>query len=771
MNKCLFNTCLFAVCLLLANCNIIPLKAQITVDAFKNPPIEYRPMPLWFWNNSTIDEKELSAQFQQMITKDGYGGCAILPFGKEFRPTYLSDDYFTLYEKVIKEVERTGTQMSLYDEYGFPSGSMGAINGDDTPRFMKKHPDATIKRLDKVEYVVSPGEIFSQPLPQGKLMAVLAMDTVTFKRISLRKQIQNGKVNWTIPQGAWKVFFFVCVKDGDPNVDYLSPDAVKRFIKETHEMYYQRFPTAFGKTITTTFFDEPTMYRAGGRIWTNDFNDKFIKQYGFSPELLYPALWRTIGEDTAAARNYLFGFRAQLYAEGFMKTIQEWSKAHGIQSTGHQDQEETLNPVSVSGDLMLCGKYMDIPGIDKIGGGRPTEQFYKVVSSSAYNWDKTSVMSETYGAMGNISVETLYTIAMEQYTKGINHLIPHAVWYNDQSVTFLPELSYRNSLYNKDLPTFNKFLSRLNYVLARKGRHVADIAMVYPIESMQSEHYLDGSKGYYEGGVEIPHTDYIRISTLLTDSLGKDFTYLHPEIINDKCQIKGKKIVLNNTINQEAYSLLIIPSMKTISVANLKKIEKFYNAGGCLLFTTQLPDQSAEFGQNKKVRDTIHRILHDNKKGKGKAFFIPNPSSQTIKKILDKCELTFDVNFVNQQPLNYIHKVCENRSVYYFANLDNSPRNSEIVLRGKIYPTLFNPHTGETSEIDFTHQTNDNTEITVLTLSLQGNSSVFLIEQQRPSPYDIAADSTAIVMHGAALWSTSLRNILKYFNNKIICES
>lgn len=725
-----FSTCLFAVCLLIGSCYINSAQAQITGDVFKNPPMKYRPIPLWFWNNSTVNEEELQTQFQQMIAKDGYGGCAILPFGGSFRPKYLSDEYFALYKKAIEEAEKAGAQMSLYDEYGFPSGSMGAINGDDTPRFMQKHPEATIKRLDKVEYAVSPGKLFSQPLPDGQLMSVVAMDTITHERISLRDRIQEGKVNWTVPQqGAWKVLFFVCVKDGDPNVDYLSPDAVKLFIKETHEAYYERFSEAFGKTITTTFFDEPTMYRAAGRMWTNDFNEKFKKQYGFSPELIYPALWYDIGEDTAPARNYLFGFRSQLYAKGFMKTIQDWSKAHGIQATGHQDQEEILNPVSVSGDLMLCGKYMGIPGIDKIGGGRPTELFYKVVSSSAYNWDKTLVMSETYGAMGNISVETLYNIAMEQYSKGINHLIPHAVWYNDQSVTFLPELSYRNPLYNKALPDFNLFLTRLNYVLAREGRHVADIAMIYPIESLQAEHYLDGAKGYYEGGVEIPNTDYTRISTLLTDSLGKDFTYLHPEVINEKCRIKGSKLLLNNKINKEEYSVLIVPGMKTISVANLKKIEKFYRAGGCVLFTTQLPEQSVEFGQNKKVRDTVHRLLNESKSGKGKAFFVSHPSSETMKEALDACQLTFDVDFANDEPLNYIHKIQDNQSVYYFANLSKSPRRSEIVLRGKVDPIVFDPHTGETKEINYTHQTKNRTETTVLTLPLQGNTSVFLIER------------------------------------------
>ena len=102
-----------------------------------------------------------------------------------------------------------------------------------------------------------------------------------------------------------------------------------------------------------------------------------------------------------------------------MKTISDWAEAHGILATGHQDQEEIANPTSVAGDLMLVGKYLGMPGIDKIGNGRATEDFYKVVSSSANNWDKTYVMSETFGAMGNIPVEKLYETAIEQYTKGI----------------------------------------------------------------------------------------------------------------------------------------------------------------------------------------------------------------------------------------------------------------------------------------------------------------------------------------------------------------
>ena len=153
----------------------------------------------------------------------------------------------------------------------------------------------------------------------------------------------------------------------------MDEEAVKLFVEDTHEQYYKRFSEAFGKTVTSTFFDEPTLYYASGRSWTSSFNEKFRHQYGFDPDTLYPALWYEMGEHTAAARNLLYGFRAKLYSEGFMKTIAEWAEAHGILSTGHQDQEEVANTTSVSGDLMLDGKYMSMPGIDKIGGNRPPD--------------------------------------------------------------------------------------------------------------------------------------------------------------------------------------------------------------------------------------------------------------------------------------------------------------------------------------------------------------------------------------------------------------
>ena len=112
----------------------------------------------------------------------------------------------------------------------------------------------------------------------------------------------------------------------------------------------------------------------------------------------YPALWYDIGPETAAARNALFGFRAELYTENFFGRIAAWCEAHGISMSGHVDQEEPRNPVGVQGDLMKIFKHQHIPGIDDIWWSGRSNVSYKVISSAAYNYDRPLVMAETYAA-------------------------------------------------------------------------------------------------------------------------------------------------------------------------------------------------------------------------------------------------------------------------------------------------------------------------------------------------------------------------------------
>ena len=586
-----------------------PCRADVKSD-FTDPPLRLRSRPLWFWNDTAVTADGVAEQLTGARDRSGYGGLAPLPFGPKFTPEYLSDKYFDVYGAAVAKARELGMFITLYDEYGFPSGSCGAMMGDGVPRFKNKYPDATLRRLDKHEDTVTGPATYARNLPPGKLMSLVAMNTSTLERLDLTNQVKDGSISWNAPAGNWKIMTFVCVLDGEPIVDYLEPEQIDKFIAMVYQPYYDHFGKDFGATINRAFYDEPTLYRAQGRTWTDRFNEKFQAAHGFSPTPFYPALWYDIGPETQAARNYLFGFRAELYAAGYVKTIQDWCAKHGgVHLLGHQDQENVKNPVGVSGDLMKSYEYQDVPGIDKIGWDNDPEAYYKIVSSVCYNWDKAQAMTETYGAMGNLPWDRLYSIVMEQYAKGINNFVQHGVWYNLDHITYLPELSYRNPRYADGLPAYNTYIGRLNVLLQEPGRHVADIAVLYPIATLQAGFRFDGPIGPYSGGVNVPEADYVYLGELLSTKVCRDFTFLHPEILDDRCSLHGDTLNLDNKINFENYKVVILPGHKTIRWSNLKKIKEFYEHGGKVIATGQLPDKSAEFGHDADVVAAINEMF------------------------------------------------------------------------------------------------------------------------------------------------------------------
>jgi hypothetical protein len=729
-----------------------------SAEKFANPPIRYWPRPLWFWNNTEVTAGGVIELMQAMRDKCGYGGFGVVPFGKNFKPEYLSEDYLLIYGKMLEKAKELGMTVSLYDEFGFPSGSVGAFaEGDDTPRFQQKFPEQTIERLDKSEEMATGPRTYEKKIPEGKLMGVVAMDSSTKRRIDITESVSGGMLRWNVPAGKWRVMIFTCVIDGVPIADYLNPEAVRNFTRMVHDVYYRRFKEYFGSVIYGTFFDEPSMFHAGFRMWTDEFNEKFIAKYSFSPVTLYPAMWYDIGPGTESARNYLFGFRAELYALGFPKVVNDWSVAHGITATGHTAPEEVLVPVNSAGDLMKSFRYLEIPGIDKIGGHRPAERFYKLVSSSAYNWDRTLVMSETYGAMpdydkpGDLTWNQIDSIAMDQYTKGINMLIPHAVWYDNTKVTYKPELSYRNPLYADSLQSFTRFLSRLNYILQDSGRHVADIAVIYPIHTLQGDHYFYDQTGpaNIDGPVDTAYTfyknavkeiDYIDVANWLTNNAGKDFTFLHPEVLDEKCTFRDGRLHLENQINTEDYSVIIVPSCKTISIANLKKIFDFYIMGGTVIFTTQLPSKSFEPARDNEVIKLILTLfpLGESDDGSikssqknGKACFIAHPDGQKLRDALQKCIDNFDVDYPLNPNLQYIHKVMGGRNVFYFANIGGSPVETSVCLRGNMKLNEWDPHSGITGGVTAKSIQNTTTGsfLTQVKLKLNPYHSCFLVEE------------------------------------------
>jgi hypothetical protein len=85
-----------------------------------------------------------------------------------------------------------------------------------------------------------------------------------------------------------------------------------------------------------------------------------------------------------------------------------------------------------------------------------------------------------------------------------------------------------------------------------------------------------------------------------------------------------------------------------------------------------------------------------------KPFFCPGPDKRSMEQVLAQLQPAADVIFPeNTSPspdygkFSYIHKVNDGKHIYLFANSSDDYIDTDVLLKGKLKPQLWNPHTGE----------------------------------------------------------------------------
>ena len=665
---------------------------------FATPPPKYRPIGF-----------NKAANANTLITTDGLGGVSEMGDCSNYR----TPAWYHSIHVALATIKQLGASYTIYDESQFPSGSAGNGNANHggicnpppEPLLATLYPNNTIKRLDKTDNWVTGPTTFSATVQNSgttTLMAVVAMDTADKpqKFVDLTDSVKGTAISWSVPAGRWDVIVFECVKDGNVICDYLDSVSVNLFIQMAYQPYADSMPEYCGNTITESWYDEPSLIPGSGRQWTPLYNQKFKQKFGFSPTVYYPALWYNIGPLTQAARNYLFGFRAELFSRGIIKEINAWCDAHGIRATGHLDNEDWTCPVGATGDVIKAFQYSSIPGLDDIGYTY-THLFYKFFSSAAYNWDKTLVGIENGGDYGK---------AIEQLADGVQ--IQHCF--------SVPALTY------------NQWFGRCGVLLQPVARHVADIAVLYPIATCQGVYYFGSSSGPTRD-TPVPEADYDTVGNILSSGINRDFTWIHPEVLDGKCTISGTTMKLNNTINHEEYKVFIIPGCVTINWSNLQKVKQFYDNGGQVIATGTLPSKSAEFGHDTDVANTVKAMFPvtgqtlKNAAG-GSAVFLGTATAAKMLTALDNAVAAYDVQFEPETGgLRYIHKVLgDSLNVYFFGNNSTATISTFARLRGNFTPQQWDPHTGLITTPQFTQVQSGGTTITRVPITLTTLHSVFI---------------------------------------------
>ena len=562
------------------------MKTSVLND-FKNPGSQFRGAPFWAWNGK-LEPTELRRQIQVM-QQMGLGGF-FMHSRVGLATHYLSKDWFSCVDACVDEAKKLGMSAWMYDEDRWPSGAAGGL--------VTKNPKYRMRSLVP--------HIFEKAANLKWTPDTVAAFTgcIEGSSISNVRQLQKGKTAPKLAAGE-KLIVFVVELQGCSNwyngftyLDTLSHEAVKAFIKVTHESYKKNNGKDFGRTIPGMFTDEPNhgnkldhdnnTNNPGGLPWTGTLLKTFQKRYGYD---LVPHLVELVfdvdGNGMRPARLHYHDCVTHLYVDAFGRQIFEWCEKNKLKFTGHQLEEDTLSSqTNMVGSCIRNYEYMQAPGMDLLTEHWRVFNTAKQLSSGARQFGAKWRLTETYGCTGwDFPFAGHKALGDWQAAMGINLRCQHLSWYtmSGEAKRDYPAAIFYQSPWWELYPKVEDYFARIHAVMTQ-GEEVRDLLVIHPVESM----WMMVKTGWHG------HADMHAFNDLpikLTDRLlaeHVDFDFGDEEVMSRHAAVikaGGAPVV---RVGKGRYKAVLVPPMKTMRRSTLSLLKKFKASGGVVSFVGEI---------------------------------------------------------------------------------------------------------------------------------------------------------------------------------------
>ena len=450
--------------------------------------------------------------------------------------------------------------------------------------------------LTRMEYFYSSCEHINKVFDMEKTMAITAYDELYDARINLTDKIENGVLDYSLPEGNWTVSHYVCEKSDlefsrtSTCANRLSKSDYTEYINNILDLLGEKVKDSLGKTVSLIYVPELCFDAPNRRDWDMAINDEFIKEYGVHPSRYYDALYGSIGESTANVKSLLLSVRARLFRHGCIDAIREFAEKHGINHIYSLCEPKIPANTWLFGDALKNASPCAVLDKAYMYGSNSI----KLAMPAAENTDGKTVYCDIFRDYYKFNAEIVYNEAINAYAQGINNLILHS--------PTVKEISKREKkvykIKNGDLQTsFSKFI-RSAQALLSIGKCVSDIAIMYPVNAIQANvNFYQRNEGRFEYPPSQIQNDYMTLMSILSVNCAQDAMYIHPDDLVENCRVEGKKLVFEKT-GMEC-RMLFLPGANISSHTTARKIKEFYDAGGTVVATVLLPKYANEFEYGK----------------------------------------------------------------------------------------------------------------------------------------------------------------------------
>ncbi len=532
------------------------------------------PVPFWFWNG---DQQENEITRQLDFAKDGgWRGLAVHARTGNKTP-YVEKRWLELFRHTCIEAKKRNLEIWLYDEEGFPSGTVGGRLPARGEEFQEKY---------LVWHETAPEEA-------EKIPNIIA----SFRKSDTEMLVFERKL-------------------GEAFTDMLSQKAADAFLEMTHEKYTEYAGEFFGNTVTTVYTDD-IGYHCGcwndqhTLPWSDTFAQEFEQINGYSILKNLSALVWDLPDSAKIRRDYRSTL-SLILNKVFVRSMRKWANNHGMILTGHLCGDEGPFSFMVKhfGDPSFFYMEEDIPGIDDYLTANDTNRYMthprndygrlvnkvrgfplsvlaKQASSVASQFKNGKCSSEVLTSRGwGVPVESQMAQMFFELALGVNIIVHHACSYTTEGLTKRdhPASYFFQQPYFCCNKSIYEPLNR-SLALLQEGRIDADTLVIHPVNAVFAE---DNGKREEE-----PEWEHFQQLTLDLLRAHVSFDYGYENLIAGYGKVKDKTLQIGDCCYKSVF--LTIP-MNRLSEPVQNILHSFAESGGNLTDKiSDLHDCSADF--------------------------------------------------------------------------------------------------------------------------------------------------------------------------------
>lgn len=667
---------------------------------FENPGNQYRMCQYVMGGRANFDQ----------LQKYGIGS-AVLGLLKTPTRAYLhNEEAWAECLSNLNDALDRGMGVWIYDEDGYPSGAAGGLTVDGHPEYCSigvkqivqkgkgrntvklALPDGAVKFVNAAIYPVKKGQIDYQhgtlvPINGSSIQTDGMDDEWAFcVYVSVKMLGHPERRNWWLNNGEY------------PNL--MNFDACQRYIEVTHDAYKRRFGARFRKltafytgepslaTVANFEFTSPSRPEGEAYIpWDDAFATAFEADHGYDIRQCMAAVYLKDTEDGAIIRHHYWQTVANVLEKNFFGAIAKWCDKNGGGLSGHLLLEEyMIDHVSLYGDFLQQMACFHIPGYD--------HYYYRHGIDQGHNLMMGRYSFARSRAQGNRKAQALIEPILSGYldsARGKLHLIPISVHRSNLSMMIASGANIVNSYVNYyDYPVvefkrLNDYIGRMCY-FTTDAQDITMVGMYYPIGSFQARSHATEQSVF-----AAPNNPDIKKLQDRQNAIGQELFKRDISFnILDAWAI-GQARVVNGTLQIAGYKYraMIMPDMDIIPLAVLKKLRRFKEGGGVLIWAGKLPTMGSTNAETPQVKMLIAgmQTLSDLKR-----------ITQRIGKLGD-CGLA--VKAENPEQFYYFgyRKRIDGRlrSVYIMVNNHNT--TNTVSLSNKGTGRLYDPWKGEYASV------------------------------------------------------------------------